>query len=580
MLNPVRSSAGWIGGRLLLFAIIVLLLAFGPSRAALGGLVEDLKRLLPSSSLTAELNGVLAGAGAFEQQQRMALDVELQQLVGGIRMADARARAAVDARRRQVTDAIPPLEAKRLSPAAKLNALLTGKRLRSDVENEIAIALKRRELRELDRVLAIVDGRIDQTRDLTARADAAWQTTIAAYELYHRKHVEYEALKASRLVPAAWSAEGIRLRRDRDRLLAEYQEAYATYQARTRLADDARSVRTLIAQPLETVREETLAGLEEVIGNRARAAEAATALWEKCRRVLWTALLIVVGITLLPAFIRAFWYWVVAPWISRRAPIRLAAPPGPGVSRTGAAAVQADVAAAQARRRISAVSQEVVLAPGESLLIHPEFLQSSAAVGRKDTQWLLSWRFPLSSVASRMVALTRIREAPGHTFVISSKSDPLAEVGMIPVQQGASLVLQPRYLIGMIHRTGQPMHVRRRWRFGTSAWITFQFRYLLFDGPGTLIVQGCRGIRLEPADGRRSIDQQATIGFDAHLAYSPRRSETFSAYLFGIRGLFNDSFAGDGVFAYEEMPYAGRKAGITGRGLEGITDGLMKVMGI
>ena len=35
----------------------------------------------------------------------------------------------------------------------------------------------------------------------------------------------------------------------------------------------------------------------------------------------------------------------------------------------------------------------------------------------------------------------------------------------------------------------------------------------------------------------------------AELAYSPRRSETFSAYLFGIRGLFNDSFAGDGVFA-------------------------------
>jgi hypothetical protein len=31
---------------------------------------------------------------------------------------------------------------------------------------------------------------------------------------------------------------------------------------------------------------------------------------------------------------------------------------------------------------------------------------------------------------------------------------------------------------------------------------------------------------------------------------------------------------------YEEMPYLGRRTGITGRGLEGLTDGLLKVLGI
>jgi len=30
---------------------------------------------------------------------------------------------------------------------------------------------------------------------------------------------------------------------------------------------------------------------------------------------------------------------------------------------------------------------------------------------------------------------------------------------------------------------------------------------------------------------------------------------------------------------YEEMPYLGRRTGITGRGLEGLTDGLLKVLG-
>ena len=123
--------------------------------------------------------------------------------------------------------------------------------------------------------------------------------------------------------------------------------------------------------------------------------------------------------------------------------------------------------------------------------------------------------------------------------------------------------------------------VSRRWVFSLSAFVTFQFRYLIFDGPGTLLVQGCRGVRLEPAGTGRSIDQNATLGFSANLDYRPRRSETFGAYLLGVNGLFNDSFAGGpGFCVYEEMPYLGRRTGITGRGLEGLTDGLLKVFGI
>ena len=71
------------------------------------------------------------------------------------------------------------------------------------------------------------------------------------------------------------------------------------------------------------------------------------------------------------------------------------------------------------------------------------------------------------------------------------------------------------------------------------------------------------------------------IGFSANLDYAPRRSETFGAYMLGVKGLFNDSFAGGaGYYIYEEMPYFGKRSGLTGRGLEGLTDGLMKVFGI
>ena len=34
------------------------------------------------------------------------------------------------------------------------------------------------------------------------------------------------------------------------------------------------------------------------------------------------------------------------------------------------------------------------------------------------------------------------------------------------------------------------------------------------------------------------------------------------------------------MYVYEEMPYFGKRSGITWRGLEGLADGLMKVVGI
>jgi hypothetical protein len=114
-----------------------------------------------------------------------------------------------------------------------------------------------------------------------------------------------------------------------------------------------------------------------------------------------------------------------------------------------------------------------------------------------------------------------------------------------------------------------------------SAWLTLQLRFLVFHGPVTLIVKGCRGIRVESAAAGRSVNQAATIGFSANLAYSVSRYETFMPYLLGKQELFNDNFAGGpGYCIYEESPHFGKRGGITGRGLEGITDTLMKVFGI
>ena len=87
-------------------------------------------------------------------------------------------------------------------------------------------------------------------------------------------------------------------------------------------------------------------------------------------------------------------------------------------------------------------------------------------------------------------------------------------------------------------------------------------------------------IRIESAGTGRLINQAATLGFSADLAYANTRCETFVSYWTGKEELFNDLFTGEGVYVYEEMPDLKRASGITGRGLEGFTDALLKVFGV
>lgn len=156
------------------------------------------------------------------------------------------------------------------------------------------------------------------------------------------------------------------------------------------------------------------------------------------------------------------------------------------------------------------------------------------------------------------------------------------KVSVIEVPEGSSIVLQPRGLVGVLQQRSRPLRISSKWLSGyLHSWLTLQFRYLVFHGPVKLVMKGCRGVRMEPTGGGRLINQSATLGFSANAKYSVRRCETFVSYWRGVEELFNDQFAGtNSVYIYEEMPSLHRKAGIAGRGLEGLTDSVLKVFGI
>ena len=347
------------------------------------------------------------------------------------------------------------------------------------------------------------------------------------------------------------------------------------------------------------VLESEIAGYERIVGNVAKAAESGGKRLEALERAknevdrhvaeldatlassfvsrvativereLPVALAILAGILVLPLGIKAFLYFVVAPWAASGAPMRLLP------SATGL--VSAHPAAGG---KASAVSIPVVLGEGEELFVQSNYLQSTSLKAKKDTRWLLNWSIPFASLLSGMFLLTRVSPAGSDPVVLSSTQDPLSELGVIDLAEGAAFVVRPRALAGVIQQQARPMRITRHWRLGLQAWLTLQLRFLAFHGPARLIIKGTRGICVEAPGAGRLINQAATLGFSAGVAYSNTRCETFISYLRGREELFNDLFSGDsGIYVYEETPAASTAAGL-GRPLGGFTDALLKAFGV
>ena len=287
-----------------------------------------------------------------------------------------------------------------------------------------------------------------------------------------------------------------------------------------------------------------------------------------------TAALLVLSAILLPVAIKAFFYFVLAPLAARLPPLSIA--------RELQLAGSSLPLPPQGASRISAVSQALLLQPGQQMLIHPEYLQSSPVSSTKRTQWLLDWRFPFTSLAAGMVVLTRLHSDVTASVTISASDDPLLEIAVVHLPAGSALVFQPRGLVGLVCDANQPLAISSHWRLGSlHAWLTLQLRFIVFRGPVTLIVRGCRGVRLERAGQGRAISQSATLGFSTDVLYSTMRSETFIPYLRGQQALLNDRFdGGNGVYLYEETPRHGKQPGKVGSWFEGLTDAILKVFGI
>ncbi len=276
---------------------------------------------------------------------------------------------------------------------------------------------------------------------------------------------------------------------------------------------------------------------------------------------------------------KATFYYVLAPLAARRPPIVIA-PEERGELLMGKGE---EAGAPFATARYSRVSHAVCLDPGEDLLILPDYLQGAAVDAVKDTKWLLDWAHPATSLTSGMVNLTRVRaSAPGQSVTLSSSRDPSCELALLTLQPGAAMVFQPHALVGVIYPAAEPLRISPYWRINTlHAWLTWQWRYLVFHGPVTLVVRGTRGVRIEAAGQGSTVTQAATLGFSANARYSTIRCDTFFPYWRGSTPLLQDVFHGEhAYFVADETPGAHAGHGVLRRGFDSVMGAVLKVFGI
>ena len=276
----------------------------------------------------------------------------------------------------------------------------------------------------------------------------------------------------------------------------------------------------------------------------------------------WFALWIVVAGALLPIAYKLFTFLVIAPWASRARSVQIM--PYSGGMEASA----------------SQMSVDVPLDIDTELLVRSGVQSVSSDIEGSDVI-VLKKRMAFTCIAAGLVNMQRLRAARPDYVAVTAPDEEHAEVALIKIPGGGAVVLQPRALVGVLKRRSDTLRIDRPWRFNfLISWVTFQFRYVVFHGPCTLIVQGQRGVRVEDAQNGRMINKRLTLGFDAGLSYGAARSPSFLPYLLGSESLFNDRFSGSGNYLFEQRPSGSGKGSLWGRGLKGLGDAALNAFGI
>lgn len=276
----------------------------------------------------------------------------------------------------------------------------------------------------------------------------------------------------------------------------------------------------------------------------------------------WKWLLAIAALVLfLPPFLRIVAYFVLMPLVTRlHNPIHLA---------SGSDAANPTLRLGTAGRILP-----MQLAEGEVLRARSEHVRPVR--GSIKGSLLYDWSAPFISFAAGLYGLSRITgDAEGTEATLATPDEPNAYLMRLDFQDHPGIVMRPRHVIGVL---GGP-ELTTRWRWGIQSLATWQVRYVLFAGTGSLIVQGHGDIAATiPGDRATRMEQNLVMGFDSRLTVGVNRTEVFWPYLWGKTPLVDDEFIGSHPLLWQKSSTSGPGNPITNV-LNSIFEGIGKVLG-
>ena len=229
----------------------------------------------------------------------------------------------------------------------------------------------------------------------------------------------------------------------------------------------------------------------------------------------------------LPLVLRVVGYFVLMPLVARvhrRIDLAAGSAYGPGTLST-----------TDAQRTLA-----VDLADGQVLSARSEHVRP--VEGSVRGRLLYDWSSPFISFAAGLYGLSRVTgDGDGASATLATPDSPDAYLMRIDFEDHPGVVVHPKHVVGVI---GTP-ELETRWRWGIQSFATWQVRYIMFAGTGSLIVQGSGDVVATTPRGRSTrIEQNLVMGFDSRLAIGVNRTEVFWPYLWGRTPLVDDEFTG------------------------------------
>lgn len=533
----------------------------------LGWLLQALGRyLLVFGLLVVLVIGVGAGRSAWTHavERSLALD--------RARAEEARAQQEAVGVRSALLTAASDRDALRARLVASARSTLAAE----DQAVQAALAQARQRLRQGEQEL------IDLRRDLTADARAAVRSStrtlrdcegLVQFVKCQWARVAYE-LAQNQLAAAEAQAldqvQGLRVALDRRQgelnqllghaaaLRAQWEQPLGEGERRLLASADADVAST----------EAALAAVDERLGQaraERRLLEASQGAADHLRQTLEEDGLRLGGLALLilslPYLRKCGWYFLLMPLAERRPAICLLPP-----------ALQGEADAAP-----SAPEQRVVVPPGAVLRVRPAYV--GRRDGRPDTEWVYGgWRHPFTSLLAGLTGLDRFVSEHEQQVTVGNPSDPDSQLLRLDLSEHPGFVVHPAAVVAVLG----DLRMTRRWRVAQlHSWLTFQFRYLLFEGTGTLVLEGRGNVAAERAAASvTAVPAARVVGFDGRLAYRSTRTRPFWPYFSGARGLVEDAFVGPHVFVVEKVSREEGPRSMAQRTFDLFFGALEKVLGI